>query len=65
LLLRISRGVRLWPDLSADFSHDEWNPQRRFVCEEAMRLLAMVAERLAMVASDYDERRLARCAYLI
>ena len=52
-----ARQPRGRPPTSRD---DERNPQRGLVGEQAVRHLAVVAERLAVVADDDDERRRGR-----
>ena len=47
---------------AADLRHDEGDPERRLVGEESVRLLAVVAERLAMIAGDDHQCRPVRPA---
>jgi len=47
-------------DSRADVSHDQRYVQRRFVREEAVRRLAVIAECLTVITGEHDERRARR-----
>ena len=50
---------------AADLGNDERNVKRRFVGEQTVRLLAVLAKRLSVIAGDDDDRRPRGIAHIV
>ncbi len=63
--------VRLKPDTTGvlrsttDLREDQRDVERGLISEQAVRLLAVIAERFAVVAGHDDERRAIRCPHIV